>query len=53
MNLRDKFLWNGGLLLSALVISWSTWQLYITNALSKDLLSNYNNEQVGTDKELE
>ena len=53
MNLRDKFLWNGGLLLSALVISWSTWQLYITNVLSKDLLSNYNNEQVGTDKELE
>ena len=53
MNLRDKFLWNGGLLLSALVISWSTWQLYITNVLSNDLLSNYNNEQVGTDKELE
>ena len=53
MNLWDKFLWNGGLLLSALVISWSTWQLYITNVLSKDLLSNYNNEQVGTDKELE
>ena len=53
MNLRDKFLWNGGILLSALVIGWSSWQLYITNILSNTLLSNYKSEQVGTDKELE
>ena len=53
MNLRDKFLWNGAILLSLLAIAWTSWQLYAINALSKELLSNYNNEEVGTDEELE
>ena len=53
MNLRDKFLWNGVVLLSLLAIAWASWQLYLTNVLTKELLLNYNNEEVGTDKELE
>ncbi len=53
MNLRDKFLWNGAILLSMLTIAWTSWQLYTTNIKSKELLSNYNNEEVGTDEELE
>ena len=53
MNLRDKFLWNGAILLSLLAITWTSWQLYSINVLSKELLSNYNNEEVGTDEELE
>jgi len=53
MNLRDKFLWNGAILLSMLTIAWTSWQLYTTNIKSKELLSNYNNEEVGTDEDLE
>ena len=53
MNLRDKFLWNGVVLISLAAIAWSSWQLYSTNIISNNLLINYNKEQVGTDEELE
>ena len=53
MNLRDKFLWNGVIILSLIAIIWTSWELYMVNVLSKELLSNYNHEEVGTDEELE
>ena len=53
MNLRDKFLWNGVIILSLIAIIWTSWELYLVNVLSKELLSNYNHEEVGTDEELE
>ena len=53
MNLRDKFLWNFGILFAFLALAWNTWNLYNMNAISADSLSKFKNEQVGTDNELE
>ena len=53
MNLRDKFLWNLGILLSVLSIGWNSWNLYIMHDEAADLLSKFKREEVGADKELE
>ena len=53
MNLRDKFLWNFGILISILALGWNVWNLYIMNEESSQSLLRFNNEQVGTDKALE
>ena len=53
MNLRDKFLWNLGILLSILSIGWNSWNLYIMHDKAADLLSKFKREEVGADKELE
>ena len=53
MNLRDKFLWNLGILLSFIALIWNSWNLYNMNSNSLTSLSKFKNEQVGTDDELE
>ena len=53
MNLRDKFLWNLGILLSALSIGWNGWNLYAMHGEAAELLLKFKKEEVGTDKELE
>ena len=53
MNLRDKFLWNLGILLSVLAIGWNGWNLYLMNNDAAELLLKFEKEVVGTDKELE
>ena len=53
MNLRDKFLWNLGIILSAAALIWSSWNLFNKNNESADSLKKFENEQVGTDNELQ
>ena len=53
MNLRDKFLWNLGIILSAVALIWSSWNLFNKNNESADSLKKFENEQVGTDNELQ
>ena len=53
MNLRDKFLWHLGILLSVLTIGWNGWNLHLMNNEAAELLLKFKKEVVGTDKELE
>jgi len=53
MNLRDKFLWNLVIGICSLALLWNIWNLYDMNHGTNQKLLNFENEQVGTDKELE
>ena len=41
MNLRDKFLWNLGILLSVLSIGWNGWNLYAMHDEAAELLLKF------------
>mgnify|MGYP001258366597 CR=1 FL=1 len=53
MNLREKFIWNVLVGFASISIIWFVWNLYNLNSDTNKLLSNYKNEQVGTDEKLQ
>ena len=53
MNLRDKFIWSMVILISIATIAWNSWNLIIMNAKTNTSILKYENEEVGTDKNLE
>ena len=53
MNLREKFIWNGIIVLSLLLLGWNAWDLYTKHSKISSAYKKYNNEKVGTDKELQ
>ena len=53
MNLRDKFLWNVAILACTIALFWNLWHLYNMSSETRKNVSKYENEQVGTDPELE
>jgi len=53
MNLRDRFFWNIAILLCAIALLWNLWHLYNMSSETRKNVSKFENEQVGTDPELE
>tara|TARA_X000001036_G_C20320952_1_gene660468 strand:+ start:163 stop:642 length:480 start_codon:yes stop_codon:yes gene_type:complete len=53
MNLRQKFIWNLVVVISFIVIGWNSYfQIYQHTDITK-AYNKFNNEEVGTDKELQ
>ena len=53
MNLREKFFWNISIIICILALCWNLWHLYGMSTETRKNVSKFENEQVGTDKDLE
>mgnify|MGYP001223535070 FL=1 len=53
MNLRDKFFWNISILVCVVALLWNLWHLYNMSSETRKNISKFENEQVGTDLDLE
>ena len=53
MNLRQTFFWNVLIVLSALTILYSGYQIWEANETKNELWGTYNKEQIGTDELLQ
>ena len=55
MNLREKFFWNITVAISIIILLWNGWKIFKQHQISSNALNKYkyDNEEVGTDKELE
>ena len=53
MNLRQKFLWNVILSVSAIILIWNSWNQFYKFRDAQKAYKKFKNEKVGTDKELQ
>ena len=53
MNLRQKFIWNLVMVLSFIIIAWNSYFQIYQHTDVTDAYNKFNNEEVGTDKELQ
>jgi hypothetical protein len=53
MNLRQKFIWNIVLGISSIVLIWNSYYQFYEHIDIRDAYRRFNNEEVGTDKELQ
>ncbi len=53
MDLRQTFFWNVLIVLSAITILYSGYQIWTANETKNELWETYNTEQIGTDEELQ
>ena len=53
MNLRQKFIWNIVLAVSSIVLIWHSYYQFYEHLDIRDAYRRFNDEEVGTDKELQ
>jgi len=53
MNLRQKFIWNIVLVVSIIILAWTTYYQAYKHMDVQKAYTKFNNEEVGTDKELQ
>ena len=53
MNLRQKFIWNIVLAISSIVLIWHSYYQFYEHMDIRDAYRRFNDEEVGTDKELQ
>jgi len=53
MDLRQTFFWNVLMVISAITILYSGYQIWLANEQKNELWNTYNTEQIGTDKILQ